>query len=107
MDWTGACCCRHWPDRPPAHGSTSNAPCIWDRYGGCWPTGSASKLSEYGRDSDPRGGGVAVPLPCPVVVVSEYTYPGCSVREKLPLTGVMSCECTNQVAGSLELTFVV
>ena len=73
MGWTGACCWTHCPDRPPAHGSTSNAPCICDRYGGCWPAVSESKLSEYGRDSDPWAGDVAVPLPCPVVVVSEYT----------------------------------
>ncbi len=48
-----------------------------------------------------------MPLPCPVVVVSEYTNPGWTVSEKLPPLGVMSDECTNQLDELLELTFVL
>jgi hypothetical protein len=68
---------------------------------------SLSKLSVYGRASDPVAGLTAVPLPCPVVVVTEYTKPGCRVSEKLPPLGVMSEACTNQSAGPVEFTFVL
>lgn len=46
-----------------------NAPCIWDRYRGCWPTVPLSNESEQGRVSVPCAGLAAVPLPWPVVVV--------------------------------------
>ena len=55
----------------------------------------------------PGPGLAPVPLPCPVVVVSEYTNPGWTVSEKLPPLGVMSEECTNQFEELLEFTFVL
>ncbi len=42
---------------------------------------------------------MAVPLPWPVVVVNEYTYPGWIVTVNFPLTGVISGCCTNHWDG--------
>src|SRR5579863_3851723 len=106
MGLVAACCWRQRPVWPATQFSTSNAPCIWDRSGGCWSMASVSKLSAYGSVRVPGAGLAAAPLPWPVVVVREYTMPGWAVKEKLPLVGVMSAEWTNQVLGLAELTLV-